>query len=203
MTPIRSFPSSSDGAHRSVVAGPRSPASSPTLPGLRVGDEQLRPRGGGRCGRGLTAGRLHRHRDQRPAAPGWAASGPATPRRRDTPRRGSPAHRRRPDRSSRCRASCSGQTPTRGVPRAALGAPGLPQEQRGSLRRFHPQCRDGLSQPRRCSPVKPSRRPESMSACFIQFRRHDSEMPRSVAIRVTGCCPNRTSSTARRRNSGG
>ena len=42
-----------------------------------------------------------------------------------------------------------------------------------------------------------------MSACFIQLRRQDSEIPRSSAILAKGFSRNRASSTARWRNSGG
>ena len=55
----------------------------------------------------------------------------------------------------------------------------------------------------RSAAVTPSRRPSSISDFAIQFRRHDSEIPRSRAISAIGFARSRASSTARKRNSGG
>src|SRR5438552_9013434 len=55
----------------------------------------------------------------------------------------------------------------------------------------------------RSSVVSPSRRPESMSAWFNQFRRQPSEIPRSFAICAIGFARSRANSTARAWNSGG
>jgi hypothetical protein len=53
------------------------------------------------------------------------------------------------------------------------------------------------------SPLVSSTRLPLSSAWAIQFRGHDLLMPRSLAILATGAVPQRASSTARCRNSGG